>query len=43
MIYLKVNKIEYGILNEVVVPINLHPRFDSEMADEGLYGMIVSF
>jgi len=38
---LKVNKIEYGILNEVVVPINLHPRFDSEMADEGLYGMIV--
>ncbi|WP_353096177.1 NlpC/P60 family protein [Tissierella praeacuta] len=31
-----------GILNKTVVPINLHPRFDSEMADEGLYGMVVS-
>ncbi len=30
-----------GILNKTVVPINLHPRFDSEMADEGLYGMVV--
>lgn len=33
--------IRYGILSETVVPINLHPRFDSELADEGLYGMIV--
>lgn len=41
VIYLKTDKIKYGILNETVVPINLHPRFDSEMADEGLYGMIV--
>ena len=35
------DKIQYGILNETVVPINLHPRFNSELADEGLYGMIV--
>lgn len=32
---------KYGILNETVVPINLHPKFHSELADEGLYGMIV--
>lgn len=31
-----------AILNKTVVPINLHPRFDSEMADEGLYGMVVN-
>ena len=30
-----------GILNKTVVPINLHPKFHSEMADEGLYGMVV--
>lgn len=30
-----------GILNKTVVPINLHPKFNSEMADEGLYGMVV--
>lgn len=30
-----------GILNKTVVPINLHPKHNSEMADEGLYGMVV--
>lgn len=35
------DKVRYGILNETVVPINLHPKFDSPLADEGLYGMIV--
>ncbi|MDR7855394.1 SH3 domain-containing C40 family peptidase [Tissierella sp.] len=30
-----------GILSKIVVPINLYPKFDSEMADEGLYGMLV--
>ncbi|MSU02848.1 C40 family peptidase [Tissierella pigra] len=30
-----------GILNKTVVPINLHPTYYSEMADEGLYGMVV--
>lgn len=34
-------KPQWGILTKTVVPINLHPRFDSEMADEGLYGMVV--
>jgi len=37
----KLNKDKLGILNKTVVPINLNPIFDSEMADEGLYGMIV--
>lgn len=36
------NKQRLGILNKTVVPINLHPRFDSELADEGLYGMVVN-
>lgn len=36
------NKPTLGILNQTVVPINLYPRFDSEMADEGLYGMVVN-
>lgn len=31
----------WGILNKLVVPIKLHPNFNSEMADEGLYGMVV--
>lgn len=35
------NKETLGILNNTVVPINLHPKFASEMADEGLYGMVV--
>ena len=30
-----------GNLSKTLVPINLHPKFDSEMADEGLYGMVV--
>ncbi|WMM25108.1 SH3 domain-containing C40 family peptidase [Tissierella sp. MB52-C2] len=30
-----------GILNKTVVPINLYPKHHSEMADEGLYGMVV--
>ena len=30
-----------GILNKTVVPINLRPDHHSEMADEGLYGMVV--
>ena len=30
-----------AILNKTVVPINLRPEFDSEMADEGIYGMVV--
>ena len=30
-----------GILNKTVVPINLKPDFQSEMADEGIYGMVV--
>lgn len=33
---------EFGILNKEVVPINLRPNFESEMADEGLYGMVVN-
>lgn len=32
---------KYAILNNTVVPINLHPTLHSEMADEGLYGMVV--
>lgn len=36
------NKNKYGILNKEVVPINLKPSFESQLADEGLYGMIVS-
>lgn len=35
------NKYKFGILNKTVVAINLKPSFESEMADEGLYGMIV--
>lgn len=35
-------KYKFGILNKLVVPINLRPNFQSEMADEGLYGMIVN-
>lgn len=35
------NKEVLAILNNTVVPINLHPKFASEMADEGLYGMVV--
>lgn len=35
------NKAQWGILSKTLVPINLHPSFDSEMADEGLYGMVV--
>ena len=35
------NKYTLGILKEVVVPINLEPKLQSEMADEGLYGMVV--
>ncbi|WP_313756937.1 NlpC/P60 family protein [Tissierella sp.] len=35
------NRYKLGILNKTVVPINLNPRSDSEMADEGLYGMVV--
>lgn len=31
----------WGILVKPVVPINLHPKFDSVLADEGLYGMMV--
>ncbi len=31
----------WGILSKTVVPIRLHPNFESEMADEGLYGMVV--
>lgn len=41
MIYLKTDRTQYAILNKTVVPINLHPSFDSELADEGLYGMVV--
>ncbi len=37
----KDSKYKYGILNKAVVPINLNPNFESQMADEGLYGMIV--
>lgn len=33
---------KYGILNKEVVPINLKPSFESQLADEGLYGMIVN-
>lgn len=33
---------KFAILNKTVVPINLKPEFESEMADEGLYGMIVN-
>jgi len=32
---------KWGILSKPLVAINLHPRFDSPLADEGLYGMIV--
>ncbi len=32
---------EWGIINKATAPIKLHPRFDSEMADEGLFGMVV--
>jgi beta-lactamase class A len=32
---------KWGILNKVVVPIKLHPKHESEMADEGLFGMVV--
>lgn len=35
------NKYKLGILNKVVVPINLDPSFESQLADEGLYGMVV--
>lgn len=35
------NTSKYGILNKKVVPINLRAEIDSEMADEGLYGMVV--
>lgn len=35
------SKYAFGILNKEVVPINLKPSFESEMADEGLYGMTV--
>ncbi|NLV89458.1 MAG: C40 family peptidase [Tissierellia bacterium] len=35
------SKPQWGILSKTLVPINLHPKFDSEMADEGLYGMVV--
>lgn len=35
------NKYKWGILDKVVVPINLENSFESEMADEGLYGMVV--
>lgn len=35
-------KHKFGILNKVVVPINLKSSFQSEMADEGLYGMVVN-
>lgn len=35
------NKYKFGILNKELVPINLKPSFESEMADEGLYGMLV--
>lgn len=37
----KLNTPKWGILAKPVVPINLHPKFDSVLADEGLYGMIV--
>lgn len=33
---------KFGILNKTVVPINLKANFQSEMADEGLYGMVVN-
>lgn len=36
------NKYNLGILSKEVVPINLKPNFESEMADEGLYGMVVN-
>lgn len=39
--YEVINLQRLGILNKTVVPINLHPKFDSEMADEGLYGMVI--
>ncbi len=39
--YEVINLQKLGILNKTVVPINLHPKFDSEMADEGLYGMVI--
>lgn len=32
---------EWGIVNKTVAPINLHPKFESEMADEGIFGMVV--
>lgn len=32
---------KWGIINKTVVPLQLKPKFDSVMADEGLYGMIV--
>jgi len=35
------NIAKWGIINKTVVPINLRPEFDSEMADEGLFGMVV--
>lgn len=35
------SKYSFGILNKEVVPINLKASFESEMADEGLYGMVV--
>lgn len=38
---IRLSKPQWGILCKTLVPINLHPRFDSEMADEGLYGMVV--
>lgn len=41
VIYLN-NKCKFGILNKEVVPINLEASLKSEMADEGLYGMIVN-
>lgn len=31
----------WGIVNATVAPLQLKPRFDGEMADEALYGMIV--
>lgn len=33
---------KYGILKKEVVPINLKPSFESQLADEGLYGMLVN-
>ncbi|KAB3535431.1 NlpC/P60 family protein [Alkaliphilus pronyensis] len=35
------NAFQLGVFIKSVVPIKLHPSFESEMADEGLYGMVV--